>query len=225
MQEIILASSSPRRKQLLQQIGLQFIAVPAEIDEGSIKDSSVPELVKQLARLKAEQVGRGKQQAIIIAADTMVVLNEFLMGKPVNREDAFNKLSLLSGRPHQVVTGLCVLDCARQNYETAVEVTDVFFRTLRPAEINGYLDYGEWVDKAGGYGIQGKGALLIEKIEGCYFNVVGLPLSRLYLMLGKQGVNLLGGVTPNGLPGWNQEHADGDASPGKVACPRRNKSV
>ena len=193
MQEIILASSSPRRQQLLQQIGLQFITVPAEIDEGSIKYSSVPELVKQLARLKAEQVGRGKQQAIIIAADTLVVLNEFWMGKPVNRADAFNKLSLLSGRHHQVVTGLCVLDCARQNYETAVEVTDVFFRTLRPAEINGYLDYGEWVDKAGGYGIQGKGALLIEKIEGCYFNVVGLPLSRLYLMLGKQGVHLLGG--------------------------------
>jgi len=219
LQEIILASASPRRQQLLEQIGLQFNVVPADIDEESIKDCSAPELVKQLARLKAEQVAMTRQQAIIIAADTLVVLDGIIMGKPVNREDAFNKLSLLSGRHHQVVTGICVLDSATHNYETAAEITDVYFRILSPAEINGYLDWGEWADKAGGYGIQGKGSLLIEKIEGCYSNVVGLPLSRLYLMLGKQGVNILRGRTPDELPVWNQEHAPGDASPGKVECP------
>jgi len=216
LQEIILASASPRRQQLLEQIGVPFVVAAAEIDEESIENSSAPELVKQLARRKAEQVARDKQQAIIIAADTLVVLDEHIMGKPVNREDAFYKLSLLSGRHHQVMTGLCVLNSSRGICDTEVEITDVYFRTLSRQEINSYLDWGEWVDKAGGYGIQGKGALLIEKIAGCYFNVVGLPINRLYLMLGKQGVNLLGGRTPDGLPVWNQGYAPGNASPGKT---------
>lgn len=215
MQEIVLASASPRRQQLLEQIGVSFEVVVADIDEELTENSSAPELVKRLARCKAEQVARDKQQAIIIAADTLVILDEHIMGKPVNREDAFYKLTLLSGRPHQVMTGLCVLNSARGICDTAVETTNVYFRALSRQEIDSYLDWGEWVDKAGGYAIQGKGALLIEKIAGCYFNVVGLPVNRLNLMLGKQGVNLLGG-TPNGIPVWNQGYAPGDAPPGKT---------
>jgi septum formation protein len=216
LQEIILASASPRRRQLLEQIGLPFVVAAADIDEELIEECSAPELVKQLAWRKAEQVARDNRRSIIIAADTMVVLDEHIMGKPVSREDAYNKLSLLSGRHHQVMTGLCVLDSSRGICDTGVEITDVYFRALHPEEINAYLDWEEWVDKAGGYGIQGKGALLIEKIEGCYFNVVGLPINRLYIMLGKQGVHLLGGKTPDGLPVWDQGHAPGDASPGKA---------
>ena len=216
MQEIILASGSPRRRQLLEQIGLPFVVAAADIDEELMEECAAPELVKQLARRKAEQVARDKRRSIIIAADTMVVLDEHIMGKPVNREDAYNKLSLLSGRHHQVMTGLCVLDSGRGICDTEVEITEVYFRTLHPMEINAYLDWEEWVDKAGGYGIQGKGALLIEKIQGCYFNVVGLPINRLYIMLGKQGVHLLGGETPDGLPVWDQGHAPGDASPGET---------
>jgi len=216
LQEIILASGSPRRRQLLEQIGLPFVVAAADIDEELMEECAAPELVKQLARRKAEQVARDKRRSIIIAADTMVVLDEHIMGKPVNREDAYNKLSLLSGRHHQVMTGLCVLDSGRGICDTEVEITEVYFRTLHPMEINAYLDWEEWVDKAGGYGIQGKGALLIEKIQGCYFNVVGLPINRLYIMLGKQGVHLLGGETPDGLPVWDQGHAPGDASPGET---------
>lgn len=216
MQEIILASASPRRQQLLEQIGLPYLAAAADVDESLIEKSSAPELVKQLARRKAEQAARVWQDAIVIAADTMVILDEHIMGKPVDREDAFYKLSLLSGRHHKVMTGLCIMNRSRGICDTQVESTDVYFRTLRPEEINAYLDWGEWADKAGGYGIQGKGALLIEKIEGCYFNVVGLPINRLYIMLGKQGVHLLGGKTPDGLPVWNQGHAPGDASPGEA---------
>ncbi len=216
MQDIILASASPRRQQLLEQIGLPFVAAAADVDESLIEECSAPELVKQLAWRKAEQAARVWQDAIIIGADTMVILDEHIMGKPVNREDAFDKLSLLSGRHHQVMTGLCVMNSRRGICDTEVESTDVYFRSLHSQEINAYLDWGEWTDKAGGYGIQGKGALLIEKIEGCYFNVVGLPINRLYIMLGKQGVQLLGGETPDGLPVWNQKHARGDASPGKT---------
>ncbi|HPF20470.1 MAG TPA: Maf family protein [Syntrophomonas sp.] len=216
MQKIILASASPRRQQLFAQIGLPFVAAAADVDEEPMKECSAPELVQQLARRKAEQVAGVWRDAIIIAADTLVILDEHIMGKPVNREDAFRKLSLLSGRHHKVMTGLCVLDSNRGICDTGVESTEVYFRTLTPGEINAYLNWGEWVDKAGGYGIQGKGALLIEKIEGCYFNVVGLPINRLYIMLGKQGVNLLGGKTPDGLPVWDQGHAPGDASPGKT---------
>lgn len=101
------------------------------------------------------------------------------------------------------MTGLCVFNCKDQSHTTEVEITKVFFRPLTCREINAYLDSAEWVDKAGGYGIQGLGALLIEKIEGCYFNVVGLPLNRLNQMLGKQGVYLLGGTTPDGLQSWD----------------------
>jgi septum formation protein len=216
LQEIILASASPRRRHLLEQTGLSFMVAAAEVDERRIEDCSTPELVKKLARIKAEQVARRHRQALIIAADTLVVLDEHIMGKPVNREDAYNKLCLLSGRHHQVMTGLCILDSGRGACDTEVEITEVYFRCLRPEEINAYLDWQEWTDKAGGYGIQGKGALLIEKIDGCYFNVVGLPLNRLYIMLGKQGVNLLGGLTPDGLPVRDQGYAPGDAAPGKT---------
>lgn len=203
MHEFILASASPRRKQLLEQIGLRFSCLPAEVDEEALGVLSARDMVSKLAWLKAWTVARQLKKGIVIAADTVVVVDDLVMGKPVNRKDAEQKLSLLSAREHQVMTGLCVFNCQDQKHAVEVEVTRVFFRNLSTCEINVYLDSGEWVDKAGAYGIQGLGALLIEKIEGCYFNVVGLPLNRLNQMLSKQGVYLLGGKTPDGLQSWD----------------------
>lgn len=203
MHEIILASASPRRKLLLEQIGLNFRCLPAEVDEETLPALSPRETVSNLAWQKARAVAQHIDQGIVIAADTVVVLDDLIMGKPVNREDAKYKLSLLNAREHQVMTGLCVLNCQDQTRTTEVEVTKVFFRRLSHREIDAYLDSAEWVDKAGGYGIQGLGALLVERIEGCYFNVVGLPLSRLNQMLCKQGVDLLGRRTPDGLQSWD----------------------
>lgn len=191
--DIILASASPRRKQLLEQIGLKFRCLPAEVDEKTIPGHPPWEMVCELASKKAQAVAHYFQKGIVIAADTIVVADDIIMGKPVNREDAGQKLTMLSGREHQVMTGLCVINCENNSCAAEVEITSVFFRPLSQTEINAYLESAEWVDKAGGYGIQGLGALLVEKIEGCYFNVVGLPLNRLNYMLSKQGVYLLGG--------------------------------
>lgn len=203
MHEFILASASPRRKQLLEQIGLSFRCLPAQIDEEAFGALSARQLVSKLAYLKARATAQQLENGIVIAADTVVVLDNLIMGKPTNRKDAEQKLALLSDREHQVMTGICVFNCQDQNHAVEVEVTKVFFRQLSRCEINAYLDTDEWVDKAGAYGIQGRGALLIDKIEGCYFNVVGLPLNRLNQMLGKQGVYLLGGNTPDGLQSWD----------------------
>lgn len=193
MHEIILASASPRRKQLLEQVGLRFRCIPAEVDEERIFDLSPLDMVRELAWQKAQAVAAYHKRGIIIAADTIVLLDQLVMGKPLNRNDAEQKLSLLSAREHQVMTGLCVYNCENQSHATEVEITKVFFRRLSCHEIESYLDSAEWMDKAGGYGIQGLGALLIDKIEGCYYNVVGLPLNRLNQMLCRQGVYLLGG--------------------------------
>jgi len=129
--------------------------------------------------------------SIVIAADTIVVLEGQIMGKPLNEDDARHKLSRLSGRRHEVITAVCV-KMGEEICEVEDETTRVYFRPLSAQEITAYVASGEPADKAGAYGIQGRGGLLVEKIEGCYFNVVGLPLSRLYLMLKKHGVDLLG---------------------------------
>lgn len=192
MRNIILASASPRRKLLLQQIGLDFISWPANIDENLSTLTSPPELVQAIAYQKAQEVSRQLDAGIVIAADTIVVWEGRIMGKPESRDEAFMMLSNLSGQRHQVITGLCVMDVQDKAPDNAVEITEVFFRNLSPEEINSYLDSGEWTDKAGAYGIQGLGSLLVARIEGCYFNVVGLPLNRLYMMLREQGVDLLG---------------------------------
>ncbi len=199
VQEIILASASPRRKQLMEQIGLAFSCLTADVDETGSENLSPEEMVSQLAWQKAQAVTGYRNNAIIIAADTVVVLDDLIMGKPANQEDARQKLALLSGKEHQVITGICIINQQEQSHAIEVEITRVFFRNLSDAEIQAYLDYGEWVDKAGGYGIQGLGALLVDRIEGCYYNVVGLPLTRLYHMLNKQGVNLLEEMTPDGV--------------------------
>jgi septum formation protein len=176
---IILASNSPRRRELLAQIGLVFTVSPADVDE-SVLPGEAPEpyavrLALDKARSAAMRAGRG----IVIAADTIVVAGGAILGKPADAEDARRMLKALSGRQHEVVTGLAVMDAATRRSSARTAVTKVWFRDLSEREINAYVATGEPLDKAGAYGIQERGALMVERIEGCYSNVVGLPLSLL----------------------------------------------
>ncbi len=191
MKKIILASESPRRQSLLQQMGLDFKVFPANITEDLSISKSPEDLVRTIAWQKAQQILQGLEDGIVIAADTVVSWEGKVMGKPADRNEAQAMLSCLSGQVHQVMTGLCVVEAGDGSPDLAVECTDVFFRPLSVRDIDNYLNHGEWMDKAGAYAIQGCGALLIDRIEGCFFNVVGLPLNRLNLMLRRKGLDLL----------------------------------
>ena len=190
--KIILASNSPRRRELLEQMGIKDFKVAAPNVDESVEDSLSPaESVEQLslrkARAAAQKVGPSD---LISAADTVVVLDGTVLGKPHDQAEAFAMLSALSGREHHVYTGVTVLrgeDAVTQHEETAVA-----FREILPDEIRGYIATGEPMDKAGAYGIQGMGALLVSGIRGDYCNVVGLPVFRLGRILKEFGVDLLG---------------------------------
>jgi septum formation protein len=192
MSRLVLASQSPRRQELLQSLGVDFLVVPAAINENSIQSKTPAELAEATAYAKARWVREEVRDGIIIAADTMVVLDEGeILGKPRGKQEAMDMLSRLSGEGHRVITGVAVMDPESGKEKVFHEITRVFFRRLSSAEIERYVDTGEPLDKAGAYGIQGKGALLVERIEGCYFNVVGLPLARLGQALMDFGIPLL----------------------------------
>lgn len=188
---IILASQSPRRRELLGQMGISdFIIRPAQGAEVVDPALSPAQLVEELSRQKALEVSATAQAGdLIIAADTVVAVDGRVLGKPHSRDEAVEMLTALSGRSHTVYTGVTV----RRDGEalTEHEATAVRFRPLTPAEIAAYAATGEPMDKAGSYGIQGYGALLVEGIEGDYFNVVGLPVCRLGRMLIRFGVDAL----------------------------------
>ncbi|NMA63746.1 MAG: septum formation inhibitor Maf [Syntrophomonadaceae bacterium] len=192
MRRIILASESPRRSCLLQSLGLKFEIYRPQLDEDGIRGDSPWQLVEKLARAKAQAVANEVSSGVIIAADTVVVLDNKVLGKPRDESEAAAMLARLSDRKHQVITGVCVIDQESGRLLTASEITRVYFRALSMEEIAAYVSTGEPLDKAGSYGIQGLGALLVERIEGCYYNVVGLPLFRLHLMLKEVGINILG---------------------------------
>lgn len=178
--KLILASQSPRRKELLGLLGLPFdIRVP-NADETMDPHGDPAEQVALVSRRKAEATPRQPEQ-VVIAADTIVVCDGQILGKPKNRADAISMLHQLSGRTHQVMTGMTVLHDL-QSF-SCTEVTEVTFRSLTDQEIAGYADSGEPMDKAGAYGIQGGAALFVERICGDYYNVVGLPVCRLAQVL------------------------------------------
>jgi len=188
--DIILASQSPRRRELLSQMGLTYRVEAADIDEHMDRALPPDALVEAISAEKAAAVARIEGAGpLIIAADTVVVLDGAVLGKPRDEHDARAMLERLSGREHQVYTGFTV----RQGKEilTRSERTDVRFRALSEAEIRAYAATGEPMDKAGAYGIQGLGALLVEGIRGDYFNVMGLPVCRLSLTLKRFGVDCL----------------------------------
>ena len=181
MREIILASASPRRKEILEGIGVSFRILPADADESC--DLTDPEaFVQELARRKGQAVlplltPLEREEAVILSADTVVVSEGEILGKPHDREDAFRMLRGLSGKEHAVITGIGVT--VRGRTETAAEVTRVFVDRIPEEFLQAYVDSGEPMDKAGGYGIQGSFSQWIRGIDGCYFNVVGLPVNRL----------------------------------------------
>ena len=187
--DIVLASGSPRRKELLETLGLDFAVVPAKGEEIAPRGAGPAETVEALSRAKAEEVAKGFANALIIAADTIVVIDGRELGKPHTQQDAFDMLSLLSGRTHEVVTVLSV--CRGERTESEAVVTRVTFRALTDEEIRAYIATGEPMDKAGSYGIQGYGAMFVSHLEGDYFSVMGLPLCPLCRMLRAFGVHIL----------------------------------
>ena len=185
---LILASASPRRQELLKLFGIPFIIRVADIDETMDPKASAYDEVARLSREKAMAVSR-KPEDTVIAADTIVVCQGKILGKPHSYEEAVSMLQLLSGRDHQVMTGCTVLKGHRA--ETFTEVTDIHFRDLSDKEIRRYVDSGEPMDKAGAYGIQGGAALFCEKMVGDYYNVMGLPVCRLGQVLKAQVPELM----------------------------------
>lgn len=188
--KIVLASQSPRRKELLGRMGLEFVTQASKIDESAFDGLEARELVATLSREKAQWIARQLDgETLVIGADTVVVRDGAALGKPKDAEDAVAMLLSLSGRDHQVCTGVTV--CRGDRVLTQVEETQVTFRDLTETEVRQYVSTGEPMDKAGAYGIQGLGGLLVEGIRGDYSNVVGLPVCRLGQMLKGFGVDCL----------------------------------
>ena len=186
----ILASGSPRRLMLLAQLGIEPEVRPSSFSEASGASDNVERLVQTNALGKGRDVlPLCKKDDVVIAADTVVVLDDKVIGKPKNTEEAKEMLRALSGRSHKVLTGIAVFYQGKENVETVATI--VRFRKLTREEIDTYVATGEPMDKAGAYGIQGRGAILVESIEGCYNNVVGLPLTKMYQMLRQLEVKLL----------------------------------
>ncbi len=186
--KVVLASASPRRQELLRQIGHTPVVRPASFAESGGAASQAHEVALHNAVGKCSAVVAEVGDSLpVIAADTIVVIDNVILGKPQDAADAKAMLMRLAGRTHQVMTGVAVRYRGRQLAEVCV--TDVSFRRLTEAQIAAYVATGEPLDKAGAYGIQGKGAVLVEKINGCYSNVVGLPLARLQAMLDELGAN------------------------------------
>ena len=206
MSQIILASASPRRRELLEQVGIEFSICPAKGEE-VITSTKPQEVVLELSKQKAEEVAAGTlsyneshkdlvtpQDILVIGADTVVSYGDQILGKPVDEEDAIRMLRMLSGNTHSVYTGVTFVfidKSGRTGEYSFYEKTDVSMYEMTEEEIRRYVDSGEPMDKAGAYGAQGKGSLFVRGIYGDFFNVMGLPLCRLGEMLNKQGVGLL----------------------------------
>ncbi|MEK6264852.1 MAG: Maf-like protein [Clostridium sp.] len=189
---IILASASERRAELLTKITSNFKIKTSEFEESDIPFSgSCGDYVMALARGKAMDITSSvKKPAAIIGCDTVVYFNGKVLGKPKDSAEAFQMLSDLSGNTHEVYTGIAVINTETQEISTEYVCTEVKFSKLSEEEINNYIETGESFDKAGAYGIQGAASLFVEHVKGCYYNVVGLPVNKLYFMLREMGVNL-----------------------------------
>jgi len=188
---LVLASSSPRRRELLKGLGLAFTVVTSDVDETTVPDLAPAEIVEQLALRKARAVAQRVNKGIVLGADTIVVLNGHVLGKPVDASDAFRMLSALQGRTHTVFSGVALIDAESGRSEVAHSATSVTVRAMSEQEINAYIATGEPMDKAGSYAIQGIGATLVEGIAGDYFTVVGLPLHLTSQLLARFGYPVL----------------------------------
>lgn len=188
---LILASSSPRRRELLQTLGLSFQIMTSDVDEITSSQLGPKEVVEQLALRKARAVANKLEAGIVLGADTIVVLDNTILGKPTDETEAFQMLSSLQGREHTVYSGVALIDAANERFEVSHRATKVTFRPLTAQVIKAYIATGEPIDKAGSYAIQGIGATLVDGIVGDYFTVVGLPLNLTAEMLERFGIQLL----------------------------------
>jgi len=191
MKEVILASASPRRKELLEKLGLKFRVEPGSYKEDIPAGSEPHELARKISLGKAAAVAAKHPNAVVIAADTFIVLGSRIMGKPHTEEEARKMLKAISGRPHSVITGFSLIDTDKNKALSKTVETRVYIRELTPDEIDAYVKTKEPLDKAGAYAIQGLGAIFVERIEGDYSNVIGLPLSALAGALKKFGIKIL----------------------------------
>ncbi|NHJ32548.1 MAG: septum formation protein Maf [Asgard group archaeon] len=210
MKKIILASSSPRRHELLNLVGIDHEVIPCKEEEKQIRVvekskidknqkitmKTIEQMVLEVAYQKASCVVKNlpankKKNTLVIGADTIVILKDEIIGKPKSKKDAINMLQKLLGNDHEVYTGICIVDLENDKVLSAVEKTIVSMLEWTTEKIEAYVEAESILDKAGGYAIQGKGAAMINKVEGCYYNVMGLPLSRLIIMLDKLDFNYL----------------------------------
>lgn len=196
MPKLILASGSPRRKTLLKQIGLEFEAYPADIDETSLGYNDAGKYAMEMSRRKALLVAKDfydvpGEEYLILGADTTVELDGTILGKPEDYDDAVRMLETIQGKWHRVITGITLVNAGTREVITDSELTRVKIRSMTPGMIHAYLKTGESLDKAGAYGAQGYGSLIVERVEGCFFNVMGLPLYKLSRLLEQQGFEML----------------------------------
>lgn len=184
---LVLASKSPRRRELLERMGLEFEVIAPDIgdEDDYIEPSNLNASLQELARKKADQVAAQYPDAYVVGGDTIVCLQGVIMGKPISRRNAFDMLKSLSGRVHEVISGVGLICRADGFSQSNIACTKVHFRSIPDDEINRYLDFNEFADKAGAYGIQGKALTFVESIEGCYYNVVGLPITETIELLKK----------------------------------------
>ena len=185
---LILASKSPRRSELLKQAGLTFSVIPSDFDESTVALSNPDSYVRTLAESKALDISQKYPAAWVIGADTIVLIEHKILGKPDSRDEAFDMLRRLSGKSHQVLTGYCICSKNKNKFFSETVKTEVRFKKLNNTEINWYIQTGEPFDKAGGYAIQGVGTFLVKSINGSYTNVVGLPVCEVIEFLTKEGV-------------------------------------
>jgi septum formation protein len=189
--KIILASSSPRRADLLRAIGVEFEIMPSQVQERPHADEAPADYITRLARAKAISIARRRETGLVIGADTIVILDGKILEKPVDQEDALRMLRSLSGRWHAVMTGVALYDVGTRQEVADYDKTLVRFGQMSEQEILWYVKSGEPMDKAGGYGIQGLASLFIEEIAGNYFNVVGLPIPLVYRLARRLGYSFL----------------------------------
>ncbi len=189
--KLVLASASPRRYELLNRLGLDIIVDPSNCNEGINNNGDYGTLVSELAQKKALTVAKRHKNCIIIGADTIVVIDNQILGKPSCTEQAEKMLKNLSGRWHSVFTGISLIDSDTFKSCKDFEESHVKFKNLTTREISNYIKTGEPMDKAGGYGIQGLGSLLVEKIQGCYYNIVGLPLFKLNQLFSNFNIEII----------------------------------
>ncbi|MFC8687710.1 Maf family protein [Brevibacillus porteri] len=188
---LILASSSPRRRELLQTLGLSFTVITSDVDETTAEHLSASEVVEELSLRKAKEVASRLTEGVVLGSDTVVVLDGQILGKPVDEMDAYRMLSMLQGQEHTVYSGVALIDVETGRAEVSHSLTHVRIRALTEQDIKSYIATGEPMDKAGSYAIQGIGATIVEGITGDYFTVVGLPLGLTSTLLTRFGMPIL----------------------------------